>query len=199
MGYTERQDARSHVSVTTFDSTTLSPGAYTASATLGCNDELVAFLVAVKGAGAWVQGAATASVSGGSATAVQAFPGGNTLGNCIIVDASMSGLFGPAGTTAVCTDSQGNSYTPVIDGAVGGGNLIAFSFIAFGVRAGANTVTVTFTPGFSDPPVSVTIAVNEYTGGTAVDVSTGAAALQRTSTIYLSPLRHRMTCFTWLS
>ena len=175
MGYTERQDARSHDSVTTFDSTTLSAGAYTASATLGCNDELVAFLVAVKGAGAWVQGAASASASGGSATAVQAFPGGNTLGNCIIVDASMSGLFGPAGTTAVCTDSQGNSYTQVIDGAVGGGNLIAFSFIAFGVRAGANTVTVTFTPGFSDPPGPVTIAVNEHAGGTAVDVSTGAA------------------------
>lgn len=175
MGYTERQDARSHDSVTTFDSTTLSPGVYTASATLGCNDELVAILSAVKGAGAWVQGAATASVSGGSNTPSLAFGSGNTLGNCIIVDASMSGLFGPVGTTAVCADTQGNTYTQIHTAAVGGGNLCAFSFVAFNVAAGANTVTVTFTPGFSDPPGPVTLAINEYARGSSLDTSAAVA------------------------
>jgi hypothetical protein len=174
MGYTERQDARSHDSVTAYDSTTLSPGVYTASATLGCNDELIAILSAIKGAGVWVQGAASASASGGSDTVAQAFGAGNTAGSCIIVDASMSDLFGPAGTTAVCADSQGNTYTQIAGAAVGGGNLVAFSFIAFGVHAGANTVTVTFTPGFADPPGPVTIAVNEYAGGSSIDTFTTA-------------------------
>ena len=154
--------------------------AYTASATLGCNDELVAFLVAVKGAGAWVQGAASASASGGSATAVQAFPGGNTLGNCIIVDASMSGLF------VACRPNDSRRLhgfagellaRRLLTGRWAAATRVAFSFIAFGVRAGANTVTVTFTPGFSDPPGPVTIArLTNTTGGTALDVSDLARA-----------------------
>lgn len=175
MSYTPRESKSSNDSINTYDSLAFGAGTYLASATLGCNTELIAFLVGVKGAGAFVQGNAYASPSGGSNTPSLSFTGDNKRGNCIIVDASMSGLFGPGATTAVCEDSQGNSYSQVVDDAVGGGNTIGFVFVAFNVSDGPNDVTVTFTPGFGDSPGPVTLAISEYNAGTEINGIDGVA------------------------
>lgn len=186
MSWTARESKTSHDSINTYDSVTGPVGVYTGAVSQSCSSELLILLTAIKGAGAFVQGDSDASASGGSATISKAFPGNNTAGNCIVVDASMSGLFGPLATTAACVDSQGNTYVQAGAEILGGGNTIAFTFVAFGIAGGANTPLVTFTPGFSDPPGPVTIAVHEYTGGSSVDAFGGASTATATTTASLT-------------
>lgn len=169
MGYTQRQDARNADSITTYDSTSLGPGAYVSNVQQSCSGFLISHLLAVKGAGALVQSRSSASannpgtVSGGTL----AFSNPNAGGNCLIVTVGFGGSF--PGNAATCTDSQGNVYTQVQNGHEAG--FYFWTFIAFGSAAGANTVSVAFT-GAGVPGGRVSIAISEYGGGTAVDDST---------------------------
>jgi hypothetical protein len=150
---------------------------------------MISALTAIKGASGFVQGASAFDNSSGVTSMAQDFAGANTLGNCIVVDFMWD--WAPGAATPTCADSAGNSYTTVFTKIVGGGLCAATQFVAFGVLAGANTVTVSFPPpgpleaGSGDGPC---IAIHEYAGGTAVDtfadgqaVSPGAITLSVTT------------------
>jgi hypothetical protein len=167
MGYTEQTFATSADSISTYDSNSLSPGTYDAAATLGCNDVMLCTLVAVKGAGALAQPAQSISQPLGSYSGISlAFANPNTAGNCIIVSLDFGSSF-PVVTPTI-SDSQGNTYTQIQFGHPGGSGVFGGTWIAFGIAAGANTVTVSLT-GAGVPGTSIAIAISEYTGGTAVD------------------------------
>jgi hypothetical protein len=167
MGYTQQTFSTSADSISTYDSTSLSPGAYTGAATLGCNDVMLCTLVAVKGAGGLAQPAQSLSEPLGSYSGISlAFANPNTAGNCIIVSLDFGSSF-PVVTPTV-SDSQGNTYTQIQFGHPGGSGVFGGTWIAFGIAAGANTVTVSLS-GAGVPGTSIAIAISEYTGGTAVD------------------------------
>lgn len=166
MGYTSRQSASSADSIDTYDALALGPGTYSASASLSCNDFLHATLLAVKGAGPLVQSAASASASGSFSSVSLAFTNPNTAGNCIIVSLDFAASF--VVVSATCMDSNGNTYPEIQFDHVPGGGVFAGTFVAFGIAAGANTVTINLT-GAGTPGGAIAIAISEYAGGTAVD------------------------------
>src|SRR5580658_1201238 len=119
MSWTAREAAASANSIATFDAQALIATTYSATATLACNDEMVTALSAIEGAGAFVQGASSASASGGATSIAQAFGGNNTAANCIVVDVA----FQPTSivpTLLSCADTQGNSYSQVFSYKIGG-------------------------------------------------------------------------------
>jgi hypothetical protein len=169
MSYTARETVSATNSLNTYDSAALGPGVYTATAALSCNDEMLAALVAVKGAGAYVQ-SASSETSGDVSSFSQAFGSNNTAGNCIVVAVEIEpDSIIPANLE--CADTQGNTYQLVFSNKYGGGDSQAAVFVAFGIAAGANTVTVTCGPQFDGPvnAINPCIAIHEYANGTAVD------------------------------
>ena len=168
MSFTPRQFAASADSISTFDAQAGAAGAYSASASLGCNDVMTGVLTAIAGAGAFVQGAAKAQPGGSYSSVAQAFASNNTAGNCIVVDVEFGASFPLA--ACVVTDSQGNTYAQVAFFHAPGSGHFGGTFVAFGINAGANTVTATFT-GAGVPGGSACIAIHEYAGGSSVDTS----------------------------
>jgi CarboxypepD_reg-like domain len=71
------------------------------------------------------------------------FVSSNTAGNSIIVVAGIEGL----GGAPTISDSQGNSYSLVVSQALTGAQSGAYLWRADGIKAGANTVTVTSASG----------------------------------------------------
>lgn len=165
MSWTARESASSTNSISSFDAPASVAATYSATAQLTCNDEMITALTAIEGVTGFVQGASNASASGGVTSIVQAFVSNNIHNNCIVVDV----VFNPSSiipTGLSCADSQGNSYTQVFSQKIVGGDCQAAQFVAFGIAAGANTVTVTCTSNAAEQPC---IAIHEYTGGTGVD------------------------------
>lgn len=187
MGYTPREAASSADSINTYDAFALGPGTYSASANCNCNDVMTCALVAVKGiTGRLVQSASLAEPGGSYSSISKAFGSGNSAGNCIIVSIEFGASF-PV-VSAVCSDTQGNTYSQIQFGHIAGSGHFGGTFIAFGIATGANTVTVTYT-GIGTPGTAACIAIHEYPGGTAVDAfaaggvpAGGAQALSVTTT-----------------
>lgn len=80
-----------------------------------------------------------------------AFDNPNTSGNSILVIATATG--GGGGTGATCSDSNGNSYTDIVDAGIN-----AIAFFAENIKAGANTVT------YSSPYNSQGLFIVEFSG-----------------------------------
>jgi len=95
-------------------------------------------------------------------TISQAFASNNAAGNCLIVDVIWSEQFTGAGSSIAVTDSQGNTYT-LVNTSAEQNNYFASVFIAPNCKAGANTVTVTFT-GFISANQGMAVAIHEYSG-----------------------------------
>ena len=183
MGYTQREFASNADSISSYDSQTLGPSSYSAAATLGCNDQMLAVLTAIKGITGFVQSASSASGLGSYSSTSLAFGSNNATGNCIVVDVEFDATF-PL-VTAVCTDSQGNTYSEVFFGHVPGSGQFTGTFVAFGITAGANTVTVTFS-GSGVPGNAATIAIHEYTGSSMALDSYGINYISGAGTVNVS-------------
>jgi hypothetical protein len=178
--YTPREAAASADSINTYDAFALGPGTYSASASLTCSDTLTCCLCAIKGVtGPIVQSASLAEPTGTYSSISKAFGSNNTAGNCIIVSVEFFELAFPffEPVTAACTDTQGNTYSEIqFARALSSNEHFIGTFIAFGVAAGANTVTVTFS-GLGVPGQAACIAIHEYPGGTSVDAVAAGGVL----------------------
>jgi hypothetical protein len=173
MSWVARESASAHDSINSWDSIAGAAGTYSGSTSLGCNSEMVVLLATIKGAVAFVQGAAEAS-SGNVSDLALAFPGNNTAGNTLIVDCGWGGIIAPQAHAITISDTQGNAYitTPAVGGGtvrqgVAGGNTLGVMFVALNCKAGANTVMVTIDGGSTS--TSATLAIHEYAGGSSVD------------------------------
>jgi hypothetical protein len=123
----------------------------------------------------FVQGAVNYTTSISDAVA---FTSANTAGNAIVVDGLVQENFPGAGSMSV-SDSQGNSYSAVITQEQN--NVLAITWVALNVHAGANTVTVTYSTSTTHP--GMVAAIHEYANvktSTAVDVSNFAQAATST-------------------
>ncbi len=167
MSFVSRVAVSNSNTLSTFDAAAAVASTYSTDFTLACNNYMVTALTALKGVGGYVQSAGNAT-SAASFTVTQAFAFNNTAGNCIVVDVVMTwNVIIPY--TVTVTDSQGNTYTQVFASAFGLNQ--TNQFVAFGIAAGANTVTVTMS-GSSGTPGAPTVAIHEYSGGTSVDAHT---------------------------
>jgi hypothetical protein len=113
--------------------------------------------------------ATSVAASASAATQTLAFTSNNTAGNTIIVAASWQ----DTGLTPTCTDSQGNAYAVMIlktDAANDSQSGICY---ATNIKAGANTVTVTY--GSSASPTYRSLAIQEESGITSSPVDTYVA------------------------
>lgn len=111
---------------------------------------------------AFVQGASAAAASVSPTSLPCAFTSANTLGNLLII--ALQCNVATAGTIVI-TDSQGNTYTTVHTNGSSGYTAL---YYAPNCKAGANTVTVTFTGTTFNGGACV--AIQEYSGIAAVPV-----------------------------
>jgi len=104
----------------------------------------------------FVQQASVAAAAAATSTAL-AFSSNNTLGNTIVVAVSWNTV---SSLTPTCSDSQGNTYSAIVLETDDPDNSQSGICYATNIKAGANTVTVTF-------GASVTyraLAIQEYSG-----------------------------------
>jgi hypothetical protein len=123
-----------------------------------------------------VQASSTASSASASSTSL-AFTSNNTAGNTIVVAASWQAT----GLTPTCSDSQGNAYSTIVTKADATNDSQSGICYATNIKAGANTVTVTY--GASETYRS--LAIQEYSGiatTSPVDTSISNTATGTTST-----------------
>lgn len=185
MSWTKRSRADAGVSGLTggtiyvADAPALVVDTYSAVATVSCVVETLNAIVALKGiTGSMAQQAASASLLTGQTVTSQAFGSNNAAGNSIIVAITCApNGFGPC--HMLVTDSQGNTYTEIMNVLLGGGLQQLGIFLASGIHAGANTVTVTATGGgggFSNAWAAPAISVLEYPGAASLDVDSLATS-----------------------
>jgi hypothetical protein len=101
-----------------------------------------------------------------SQVASVAFPGAQTGGDLNIV---VVGWFNTTSTVSSVVDSQGNTYSLAI-GPTSGNTIQQSIYYAKNIRAGNNTVTVTFNQAATYPEVQIL----EYEGVSTLDVTAGA-------------------------
>lgn len=91
-----------------------------------------------------------------------AFGSNNAAGNAIVV----MGFANSA--SVVCSDSQGNTYRLITTQSVWAGSFFLYAFVAFGVKPGANTVTMSPTNGVitSATEVSGVSSLDQFTSNT---------------------------------
>jgi hypothetical protein len=113
-----------------------------------------------------------------------AFPVANVLGNCIVVDIMWELAAASTGSVAV-TDSAGNTYSQVfsiVDTSILGSGQIATCWIAENCKAGANTVTLTYTTATGPAYLAdCSMAIHEYANVARVGAAVDAYATQWTS------------------
>lgn len=167
MSWIPRVSAVNTDSIATYDALASVPYNYNGTFHTPCNPQGTwAMIAALKGGGSYVQGTGSASGIGSFSAITQAFAGNNAAGNAIVVDVVLNGSF-PLVTPTV-TDSQGNTYTQIQFGHIGGNSVFAGQFVAFNVVGGANTITISLS-GAGVPIVSYAVAIQEYSGLTAID------------------------------
>lgn len=131
---------------------------------------------------AFVQGATNWVTS--SLTISKAFVADNVAGSCLIVDVVIVEGFGGADTYDL-SDSQGNTYTAVIDQEQN--NIRAITYVALDCAAGANTVTLTCVSGSINP--NLLLALHEYSNvvtASALD-ATGFAQAATSTGLPITP------------
>ncbi len=131
-----------------------------------------AFSITVNSAGpARVQ---AASIEGSAVSSVSvAFPAGNTAGNFIIAFVRAS----TTTQTITLTDSAGNIYSRAVSQAQATDGHETAIFYAPNIKAGANTVTATFSASNNHP----FLAIYEYSGLSALDRTAGAQGTSATA------------------
>jgi len=110
---------------------------------------------------------AAATPQSPTATVAVAFPGAQTAGDLNIV---VVGWNDTAAAVSTVNDSAGNMYNLAI-GPTAGTALQQSIYYAANIKAGANTVTVTF----SQAATSVDVRILEYRGVTTLDAKAGAS------------------------
>ena len=110
---------------------------------------------------------AAATPQSPTATVAVAFPGGQTAGDLNIV---VVGWNDTAAAVSTVKDSAGNTYNLAI-GPTAGTALQQSIYYASNIKAGSNTVTVTF----SQAAASVDVRILEYRGVTTLDAKAGAS------------------------
>lgn len=122
------------------------------------------------------------SISGGGSSTASfplTFANPNVAGNCIVVDFILHTADSAA--TITVTDSQGNTYAQIVFGQDGSNGTYAGCFVAAGIKAGANTVSVNYTGSFTINDIAA--AIHEYSNIVATSYidSTGNATFQNVS------------------
>jgi hypothetical protein len=117
------------------------------------------------------------SLDAGTVTSANLAFGSNNAGGNFIVVCVRIGL---TGQTITVSDTQGNTYSSALQfDDTGGGNTGAI-FYALNIKAGANTVTVSYTPGTA----TLRFSIAEYSGvatTAALDVSSSNQAVSGTA------------------
>ena len=171
-GWTPRESAINSDGLLTFDALAPVNDSFPYSATTTwpgtCNVINWAGLLALKAATgqtpAFVQGAGNASASGSGTfhTWTISFPSNNTAGNCLVIDVAFNTGYPLAGASV--TDSQGNTYKPVLGGHVPGAAAFLMAFVAPNCASGANTLTITQTGNSGFDFQGIAVAIHEYSG-----------------------------------
>jgi hypothetical protein len=115
--------------------------------------------------------AAFATVTTGT-TNSQAFPSNNTAGNCNVIQISCQGGI----TVSTVTDTNGNKYQKAFasTGNITGSAAYNLEYwVAFNIKAGANTVNVTYSGTIT---FQGDMSVHEYSGGPLALAQAGAGS-----------------------
>lgn len=122
---------------------------------------------------AWVQG--TSSDAGATKSFTTTFSNPITAGNSILVDVLCTEEIPNLGGVITVTDSLGNTYASEVSINISGSYVISTIFACFNCRGGSNTVTVAYNYS-ADLTLTANfgVALNEYSGCIAVDVSNAA-------------------------
>jgi len=160
----------SEASLKTFDSRALSPGNYSAHMEWA-NSAVInqGVMVALSNAGRVVQSVTISHTDGGGFTTwTIALSADNAAGNALVLDIWFNAGTAIAGPVTV-SDSNGNTWTNEVLSHPAFQGQFAGIFVALGIAAGPNTVTITM--GGAHPFTDLAVALHEYPGATAVQSS----------------------------